>query len=102
MKPTKRDIKRQATRIKPQLLIGKSQVTEGVLAELERIFEAEEIVKVRFLKSSDLSQRSQMISRLTKESQSELIETRGNTITLFRPHAGSAGKIYKVKSGVKP
>lgn len=88
--------------IKPHLLIGKSQLTDGFIIELKRILDHEEIVKIKFLRSSDLSQRGQMISRLSKTTQSELVETRGNTITLFKPHAGTAGKIYKEKSGLRP
>jgi putative YhbY family RNA-binding protein len=99
MTETKRELQRRSSRIKPHLLVGKSQLTPGVIAELERIFESQELVKIRFLKSSDPGQRDQMISQLAKETQSELIETRGNTIALFRPHRGTAGKIYKDKSG---
>ena len=99
-----RDRKRIAARLKPRLLVGKSDVTPGVIAELDRALESEELVKVRFLRTADISERDRMIARLAKETHSELVETRGNTITLFRRHPSTprtSGKIYKPKSGVK-
>jgi putative YhbY family RNA-binding protein len=101
MPERKHQLKRLASTMRPQLTIGKNQVTEGTIAELRRIMETQEIVKVKFLRSAVKADREQMISRLAKETHSELIETRGSTITLFRPHGGTAGKIYKPKSGVK-
>ncbi len=94
-------VKRLASTMRPQLTIGKNEVTEGTIAELRRIMETDNIVKVKFLRSAKKADREQMVSQLAKETCSELIETRGNTITLFRPHGGTAGKIYKPKSGVK-
>jgi putative YhbY family RNA-binding protein len=101
MPEKKQELKRLASTMRPQLTVGKNQVTEGTITELRRILETQEIVKVKFLKSAGKADREQMISRLAKETRSELIETRGNTMTLFRPHGGTAGKIYKPKSRVR-
>ncbi len=92
---SKIDLRSEASTKKAHLLVGKTQVTRGVIAELDRLLEAEEVVKVRFLRSCESSEREQMISRLSKETHSDLIETRGNTATLFRRRAAAAGKIYK-------
>ena len=101
MPERRHELRRLASTMRPRLTIGKNRVTEGTIAELRRILDKDEIVKVRFLRSAVKAEREQMISRLAKETRSELIETRGNTITLFRPHGGTAGKIYKPKSEVK-
>jgi RNA-binding protein YhbY len=89
------DLKRRASMTKASLLVGKSQVSEGVIGELDRLLEARELVKVRFLGRNRPAERDQMISKLSKETHSDLIEARGNTVTLFRPRAAPSGKIYK-------
>ncbi len=99
-----RERKRIAARLKPRLLVGKAGVTPGVIEELDRVLESEELVKVRFLRRPPAGETDRMIAQLAKETRSELVETRGNTITLFRPHPSTpstSGKIYKPKSGVK-
>jgi len=93
--PSKIDLRTKASTKKAALLIGKAQVTKGVIAELDRLLEAEEVVKVRFLRSCRPPEREHMISRLSKETHSDLIETRGNTATLFRPRGAASGKIFK-------
>jgi len=93
--PSKIDLRSRASTQKACLLIGKAQVTKGVIAELDRLLRAEEVVKVRFLRSCRPPEREQMISQLSKGTHSDLIETRGNTATLFRPRAAASGKIYK-------
>jgi len=94
-----KDLRKRASRTKAQITVGKGQVGHGTVAEVERVLENDEIVKIKFLRSADKSERERMIAELTNATHSRLIETRGNTITLFRPLEGSAGKIYKDKSG---
>jgi len=88
-----KELRRRAARLKPGMTIGKGQVSGGVLAELDMILEASEVAKVKFLRTSDPAQREDMISRLVGETQSKLVETRGNTITLYRAR-GSKQKRY--------
>jgi RNA-binding protein YhbY len=83
-KTTPKGIRKRAAKIKSDVAIGKGQVTDGVVSEVDKILEAKEIVKIKFLRSSDLSNRDRMIARLVGETRSELVETRGNTVTLFR------------------
>ncbi len=84
MRVNREDLKKRASKAKPLLRIGKSGLTKGVLEELDRQLEEKNIVKIKFLRSSNALKREEMTSRLTKETRSELVETRGNTITLFR------------------
>ncbi len=88
--------------MKPLLLVGRENLNQGVIQELDRLLEAHEIVKVRFLRNSDRSKKGQMISQLAKETLSELVMERGNTASLFRPHPSATGKIYKDKSARRP
>jgi len=85
---SRKELKRRTSQEEPSLRIGKSNVTPGIIEELERQLESRELVKVKFLRSSDASKREEMVSRLSKETRSELIEERGNTITLFRARKG--------------
>jgi RNA-binding protein YhbY len=94
-----KESRRTGSTIKPGLLVGKSRVTAGIIAELDRILERDEVVKVKFLRSSGLEDKERMIARLSKETSSKLLEARGNTVTLFRARAKPSGKIYKSKSG---
>ena len=97
MNKKRKVLRKEAAKLKPSMMIGKSQLSEGVIVELDRILEANEMAKVRFLRSSDPAQRDQMVSRLVRETRAELVETRGNTITLFRARGDTAEKIYKLK-----
>lgn len=81
---SKKEIRKRAAKIKPDVTVGKSQVTDGVISEVDRILEAREIVKIKFLRSSNLLDKDQMIARLVEGTKSELVETRGNTVTLYR------------------
>jgi len=88
-----KELRRKAAMLKPGMTIGKGQVSGGVLAELDRMLEAGEIVKLKFLRTSDPAQREGMVSRLVEETRSRIVETRGNTITLYRAR-GSKQKRY--------
>lgn len=94
-----KDLRKRASRAKAQVTVGKGQVSEGTVAEVKRILDSEEIVKIKFLRSSDPSKKDQMIAELANTTHSRLVETRGNSATLFRPLGATAGKIYKDKSG---
>jgi RNA-binding protein len=82
-----KEVRKRAAKIKPDVAVGKGQVSDGVISEVDRILETREIVKIKFLRSSNLPDKDQMIVRLIEETKSELVETRGNTITLFRANA---------------
>ena len=83
-KPNLKEIRKRAAKMKPGMSIGKGQVSDGVLAEVDRVLDADEIVKIKFLRSSDPAKRDEMMAYLVRKTRSELVETRGNTITLFR------------------
>jgi putative YhbY family RNA-binding protein len=77
-------IRKRAAKIKPDVAVGKGQVSDGVISEVDRILEAREIAKIKFLRSSNLPDKDRMIARLVEGTRSVLVETRGNTVTLFR------------------
>jgi len=100
LRTNRTELRRRASTLKPLIIVGKGGVTDGIIRELDRQLEEKELVKIRFLRSSNTSQIGEMIARLAKETQSELVETRGNTATLYRPLSESSGKIYKGREGL--
>lgn len=73
-----------STELEPTLHIGKSGI-ENVVEELKKQLKSKKLVKVRFLKTAiiDMS-RQELGEKLAVQTNSELIEVRGNTAVFRR------------------
>ena len=68
------------------LWIGKSGITNQLMDEVIKQLEKREVIKIRILKSALKNEdASSIIQRITKETDSTLIDKRGNVFTLFKP-----------------
>jgi len=78
-------LKREMTEEKPTVWIGKNGITQGIIDDVSRKLEKDQIVKIKILKSGlksdSCEELAEEMSRLT---ESTLIETRGHTIILFK------------------
>ncbi len=65
--------------------IGKSGLSEGVIEEIRRTLEKEEVVKVKVLRTALREARvDDIATRVAKELNAELVDVRGHTFTLKR------------------
>lgn len=72
-------------KLKPQLHLGRLGLTPTVCAALEALFQTQELVKVRALKSAGESIR-QLAARLAEETGAALVGAVGRTFVVYRPN----------------
>jgi RNA-binding protein len=83
----KRSLKRKLSEEKPTVWVGKGGASAELLREIDRQLAKKETVKARILKSA-LSEHEakQVASRIAERTGASLVEARGHTFTLYRPH----------------
>ncbi|MCD4702876.1 MAG: YhbY family RNA-binding protein [Methanosarcinaceae archaeon] len=80
-----KELKRDASHIKPIINIGKKGVDEAVVAELKKQIKARHLVKVKVLKSASYEDDIEVIAqKLSESTNSTLINIRGGTVVLYR------------------
>lgn len=73
------------TKEKPKIRVGKYGVTQGVVDEIVRRLEQNNVVKIKILKSCLKNESFDGIAeKIVKLTHSNLVETRGHTIILLR------------------
>jgi putative YhbY family RNA-binding protein len=83
----KRLIKRKLSEEKPTVWVGKGGASAELLKEIDRQLTKKETVKARILKSALSEQEAkQVASTIADQTKSSLVEARGHTFTLYRPH----------------
>ncbi|WP_340819397.1 YhbY family RNA-binding protein [Methanolobus sp. WCC4] len=78
-------LRKDASKIKPIINIGKNGITESVLEELKKQIKANRLVKVKMLKTSaegeDIKTSAEKLAEATRTT---LIDVRGSTVVLYR------------------
>jgi len=69
---------------KPKLIIGKSGITEAILKEIDRQFNINHVIKIKFLTNFLTDDFQADIDKITKKTKSSLVDKRGKTIILYR------------------
>ena len=89
-KPTaakKRLIKRKLSEEKSTVWVGKGGASTELLKEIDRQLSKKETVKARILKSARSEHEAkQVASKIADQTGASLVEARGHTFTLYRPH----------------
>jgi RNA-binding protein len=68
----------------PQIQVGKSGVTESLIAEIKAQLKRKKILKVRILKSARTVDRRVIAGEIAKRANANLSIVRGNTFTLTK------------------
>ncbi|MBA2649444.1 MAG: ribosome assembly RNA-binding protein YhbY [Legionella sp.] len=79
----KQSLKKQAHHLKPVILLGAKGLTEALLAEAQIALEAHELIKVK-LHDQEKTEKMTIIETLCNRLSAELIQTIGNTATIYR------------------
>ena len=81
----KRRIKSGFGEEKPTIWIGKKQISNELIKEVEKQLEKRKIVKVKILKSALQEARaSEIASAISKQTEADLVEVRGHTFILCK------------------
>jgi RNA-binding protein len=73
----------------PTVRIGKRGTTDPIMQEISRQLDKREMVKVKILKTALASEDvGEVAQRVVAETDSELVQLRGHTFTLYRPKRG--------------
>ncbi|MEA1985285.1 MAG: YhbY family RNA-binding protein [Euryarchaeota archaeon] len=80
-----KQLKHDASHIKPIINIGKKGIDEAVLGELKKQIKARHLVKVKVLKSASYEEGIEAIAqKLSESTNSTLVDVRGGTVVLYR------------------
>ena len=92
------ELRAQSNPIETTLMVGKSGVTEAVIAEAENLLIARELVKGKVLENSMLTAR-EAAEELKMATRSEVVQVIGNKFVLYRmQHDKTKRKIELVKA----
>jgi len=78
--------------LNPTLIIGKEELSEGVVAEADLALNSRELIKVKLLESC-LRDRQEVAGELAEKTGAEIAQILGRTFLLYRP---SKEKIIKL------
>lgn len=83
----KNRMKRELSSEKPTIWVGKEGTSSQTMNEISRQLERRRIVKIQILASALKSERAKDIaSKTAQQTGATLIDVRGHTFTLHRPH----------------
>ncbi len=83
----KRFVKRKLRDERPTVKIGKNGVSEEVLQEIKKQLGKNKMVKVKILKTAlSGDETKQMSSKIAEQTEASLVEARGHTFMLYKPH----------------
>jgi RNA-binding protein len=81
----KRRIKSELGGEKSTIWVGKGQISQGLIKEIEKQLEKKEIVKVKILKSAlQETKASEIALAISRQTEAELVEVRGHTFILYK------------------
>ena len=85
-KKQRRFLQRQAHLLKPVAHVGRDGVSAPLVASLEEVFRAHELIKVRLERNCPLD-RFDASTALAQASQSQVVQVIGHVVVLYRPDA---------------
>ncbi|MEM4700596.1 MAG: YhbY family RNA-binding protein [Candidatus Bathyarchaeia archaeon] len=89
----RRRIKREFGAEKPTVWVGKGQVSEEIVKEIEKQLKAREVVKVKVLRTALKEAKTADIAmEISRRTEAELVEVRGHTFILYKRRRKTAGK----------
>ena len=83
MTPTQKEKKKIAGTLQPTVRVGRSGLTAAIVEEVKAQLKKRDAVKVKVLGTTREEMKSLSIE-LAERAAAELVETRGNTLTLWK------------------
>ncbi|MEM2319755.1 MAG: YhbY family RNA-binding protein [Candidatus Bathyarchaeia archaeon] len=70
---------------KPTIWVGKRQVSQELIREIEKQLKSREVVKIKILKSAlSEDKASEIASAIAKQTDAAVVEVRGHTFILYK------------------
>ena len=80
-------VKHELATASPTVLIGKAGVTEQCLNEIKKQLDKNKMVKAKFLKTALAgNETKQLVNEIALKTESIVVEIRGHTFMLYKPH----------------
>jgi RNA-binding protein len=81
----KHELKKKSSLLSPVVRIGKSGISDSVIAEVDKQLKLHELIKIKLLRSClEETDRTSFASELAAKTGSMLVLVQGNVVTLFR------------------
>ena len=78
----KKQLKAQAHSLKPVIIVGQSGLKESVIKEIEITLNTHELIKIKIRDEKEV--RNQIRDKIIADTHSELIQTIGQIIVIYR------------------
>ncbi|MFS0575291.1 ribosome assembly RNA-binding protein YhbY [Sporosarcina sp. 179-K 3D1 HS] len=79
----KRFLRSEAHHLQPVFQIGKSGLTDAVIAQIEEALEAKELIKVNILQNCD-EDKNEIAAKLEAREGLEIVQVIGNMLVLYK------------------
>lgn len=84
-----KELRGEAQSLDAKLQVGKAGLSDAFVEELVTMLKSDRLVKVRLLRSARAGEDTdEMAKTLADRADAVLVETRGNTVVLYRPRGG--------------
>lgn len=80
---TRQQLKAQAHKLKPVVLLGNNGLTDAVNKEIERALQDHELIKIR-IHSNDRELRRELFNQISAHCQAELVQVIGSIGVIYR------------------
>jgi RNA-binding protein len=75
-------LRSQAHHLEPVVLIGKNGITDGTIESIDRVLEAQELIKIKFREFKD--EKLSLSEKITELTNAQIVGVIGHTVIIFR------------------
>ena len=75
-------LRSQAHHLEPVVLIGKNGITDGTIESIDRVLEAQELIKIKFREFKD--EKLSLSYKITELTNAQIVGVIGHTVIIFR------------------
>jgi len=95
----KKQMKGQAHKLKPVIMIGQAGLTDAVLKELDAALDTHELIKIKI--RAEREQRKSIKEKICTATNAELIQSIGQIIVIYRQRPEQAPKKSAIKYRIR-
>ena len=86
MKKEIKELRSLARKLEPVIRIGKNDLSERAISEIDKAMEKRGLIKIKLLKSSFLGRdRKEFVKELVMKTRSQLVGSIGSVVVIYRP-----------------
>lgn len=77
------ELKKVSQTLEPQLLIGKSGITDNLIEQIRDHLEKNEILKIKVL-SNNTEEKDELVSKVLEMTEAEFVSSLGNKFVIYK------------------